>query len=102
MNVNLLEFLFVLDCKVYTLESVNLIRKYWLILDIPLSYLLSRRRYILKNDERKLIIEAMKQHYSQYVWFRRLYVKFSRYIVINTLQQLDLVDLELELTLDDE
>ena len=30
--------------------------------------------------------KAMQCHWSQYVWFRRLYVIFSRYMIMNTLK----------------
>lgn len=36
--------LYVAVCKVYVLESVNILRKYWSIFDIPFCYLLSRNR----------------------------------------------------------
>ena len=32
---------------------------------------------------------AMRQHESQYVWFRRLYVVFSRYMAFNTFRYMD-------------
>ena len=31
---------------------------------------------------------AMREHASQYVWYRRLYVLFSRYVFVNTLERL--------------
>jgi N-acetylglucosaminylphosphatidylinositol deacetylase len=43
----------------------------------------------------------MKAHHSQYVWYRRLYMRFSRYTFINTLKEIEIVDLELDLELDD-
>jgi len=30
----------------------------------------------------------MRAHQSQYVWFRKLYMIFSRYVVMNTLTQM--------------
>ncbi|KRT78966.1 hypothetical protein AMK59_8031 [Oryctes borbonicus] len=88
-------------CRVFVLESVNILRKYWLLLDIPLSFLLSRYRFISTQNDRKKINEAMKKHKSQLVWFRRLYLIFSRYTIINTLQQMDISDIELDLEIDD-
>lgn len=88
-------------CKVYTLESINVLRKYWLVFDMPMSFVLSTHRYILRWTQRDKIIDAMRRHTSQYVWFRKLYVRFSRYMLINTYQQLDMIDLELDLTIDD-
>ncbi|KAF5281678.1 hypothetical protein FQR65_LT14608 [Abscondita terminalis] len=89
------------ECKVYVLETINVLRKYWLILDIPICYILSRHRYILSTFDYNVVKTAMKQHQSQLVWFRRLYLLFSRYIMINTLQRVELSDLELEIELDD-
>lgn len=66
---------------VYELESVNLFRKYSAFFDVvsvaslcvfvPVKYFF--RSY-----------QAMKCHQSQLVWFRRLYILFSRYMYINT------------------
>ncbi|XP_017781954.1 PREDICTED: N-acetylglucosaminyl-phosphatidylinositol de-N-acetylase [Nicrophorus vespilloides] len=90
------------SCNVYVLESVNIVRKYWLLLDIPISYILSRIRYIATNTDRCLLKRAMQQHQSQYVWFRKLFLRFSRYQMINTLQKMDRQDIELDLELDDD
>ncbi len=35
-----------------------------------------------------LLQRAMACHWSQYVWFRRLYVCFSRYLVVNSFREL--------------
>ena len=43
----------------------------------------------------------MAAHKSQYVWFRKLYMIFSRYTFINTLQEVNALDLELDLQFDD-
>ena len=103
-------------CSVYVLETVNLLRKYWLLLDIPVSFLLSRirlvsggvfsgvtvcSRYLVTSTDRALLHRAMRQHESQLVWFRRLYMLFSRYMLINSLQLMELSDIELDLEIDD-
>ncbi|XP_004928872.1 N-acetylglucosaminyl-phosphatidylinositol de-N-acetylase [Bombyx mori] len=88
-------------CTVYTLDSVNILRKYMGFLDLPLSFILSSKRYFLRWTESRRIVRAMKLHSSQMVWFRYLYVMFSRYMVINTLRKVNLVDIELELEVDD-
>ncbi|KAI7899911.1 putative deacetylase LmbE-like domain-containing protein [Cokeromyces recurvatus] len=74
--------------KLYRLESLPVIRKYIGLIDFlipnkgsvrmispPLAYLLTHK--------------AMRQHKSQLVWFRWLYVSFSRYMFINDLIQED-------------
>lgn len=88
-------------CTVYTLDSVNIFRKYIGFLDLPLSFLLSSKRYFLRWTESRRIVRAMKRHRSQMVWFRFLYVFFSRYMIINTLRRISLADIELELEVDD-
>ncbi|XP_026314320.1 N-acetylglucosaminyl-phosphatidylinositol de-N-acetylase [Hyposmocoma kahamanoa] len=88
-------------CTVYTLDSVNILRKYISFLDLPLSFVLSSKRYFLRWTESRRVVRSMKEHRSQMVWFRYLYVMFSRYIVINTLRRISLADIELELEVDD-
>lgn len=58
-------------------------------------------RYFLRWTESRRVVRAMRRHHSQMVWFRRLYVLFSRYMVINTLRLISLADIELELEVDD-
>ncbi|XP_030040111.2 N-acetylglucosaminyl-phosphatidylinositol de-N-acetylase [Manduca sexta] len=88
-------------CAVYTLDSVNILRKYLGFLDLPLSFVLSSKRYFLRWTESRRVVRAMKRHRSQMIWFRYLYVMFSRYMVINTLRRISLADIELELEVDD-
>ncbi|PNF27907.1 N-acetylglucosaminyl-phosphatidylinositol de-N-acetylase [Cryptotermes secundus] len=88
-------------CKAYALESINTLRKYSAMLDIPISYLLSSYWYIISLSDRKILKTAMAAHRSQYVWFRKLYMNFSRYAVINTFKEIEILDLELDLELDD-
>ncbi|EGG14453.1 phosphatidylinositol glycan [Cavenderia fasciculata] len=76
--------------KGYELESVNIIRKYIGIGDVFFS------KWIFSSYDRlytayKLFgknFEAMKQHASQLVWFRYLFVLFSRYSYCNTLVEI--------------
>ena len=65
------------------------------------NYLICYFRYFLRWTESRRVTRAMKQHKSQMVWFRYLYIMFSRYMVINTLRKINLVDIELELEVDD-
>lgn len=75
-------------CAVYALESVNIFRKYWSFLDLPYSCLLSSKWYFLSWSQSTAIVKAMKRHSTQMVWFRYLYLYFSRYVVINTLKEI--------------
>ncbi|XP_076175697.1 phosphatidylinositol glycan anchor biosynthesis class L [Ptiloglossa arizonensis] len=89
-------------CKLYVLESVNIIRKYVQLLDLPISLLSASYWYLVTYDQKKIIKNAMIAHKSQYVWFRKLYMIFSRYTFINTFQEVSALDLELDLEFDDE
>nr|XP_021142641.1 LOW QUALITY PROTEIN: N-acetylglucosaminyl-phosphatidylinositol de-N-acetylase [Columba livia] len=76
-------------CRVLVLESVNLFRKYISVLDVPLSCLLPRDAlFILTEEETEQARRAMRCHRSQLLWFRRVYMLFSRYMVINSLRLL--------------
>lgn len=57
---------------------------------------------IVANIKELPLQKAMAAHESQYVWFRKLYMIFSRYTFINTLQEVCALDLELDLQFDDE
>ncbi|NWU06415.1 PIGL acetylase, partial [Cephalopterus ornatus] len=78
-----------LRCHVLVLESVNLLRKYISFLDVPISCLLPRDAlFILTEEETEQAKRAMRCHRSQLLWFRHLYVLFSRYMVVNSLHLL--------------
>ena len=76
------------DTKVFTLRSVNVLRKYSSLLDVPMSFLLASIVYTASVKDWCLLHKAMAAHHSQNVWFRKLYMLFSRYILINTFDQL--------------
>ncbi|KAM9525623.1 N-acetylglucosaminyl-phosphatidylinositol de-N-acetylase isoform 1-T1 [Guaruba guarouba] len=76
-------------CSVLVLESVSIFRKYISILDVPISYLLSSDAlFILTEEETEQAKRAMRCHRSQLLWFRHIYMLFSRYMVINSLRLL--------------
>lgn len=74
------------NIKLYRLVSIPLVRKYIGIMDLLLP---------IKNTDKITFVssplayltahKAMRQHKSQLVWFRWLYVTFSRYMFINDL-----------------
>ncbi|XP_077020087.1 N-acetylglucosaminyl-phosphatidylinositol de-N-acetylase [Tamandua tetradactyla] len=73
-------------CSVLTLQSVNLVRKYISLLDLPVSLLHTQDvLFVLTSQEATQAKRAMSCHHSQLHWFRRLYVLFSRYMRINSL-----------------
>ncbi|XP_077167320.1 N-acetylglucosaminyl-phosphatidylinositol de-N-acetylase [Paroedura picta] len=76
-------------CRVLTLETVSLFRKYLSVLDLPISCLHSRDvLFVLTREEAETAQRAMRCHRSQLLWFRRLYMFFSRYMVVNSLRSL--------------
>ncbi|NXQ35881.1 PIGL acetylase, partial [Alaudala cheleensis] len=76
-------------CRVLVLESVNLCRKYISFLDVLISCLLpSDALFILTEEETEQAKRAMRCHHSQLLWFRRLYLLLSRYLVVNSLRLL--------------
>ncbi|NXA22539.1 PIGL acetylase, partial [Ibidorhyncha struthersii] len=82
-------FFLSLGCRVLLLESVNLFRKYISILDVPLSCLLpGDALFILTEEETEQARRAMRCHRSQLLWFRHIYMLFSRYMMINSLHLL--------------
>ncbi|NWI69318.1 PIGL acetylase, partial [Todus mexicanus] len=76
-------------CRVLVLESVNLFRKYSSVLDVLVSCLLpADALFILTEEETEQARRAMRCHRSQLLWFRQIYMLFSRYMVINSLRLL--------------
>ncbi|KAM5272648.1 N-acetylglucosaminyl-phosphatidylinositol de-N-acetylase isoform 1-T1 [Ctenodactylus gundi] len=73
-------------CSVLTLQSVNTLRKYLSLLDLPWSLMHTQDvLFVLTSEEAARAKRAMSCHRSQLLWFRRLYVVFSRYMRINSL-----------------
>ncbi|XP_030078070.1 N-acetylglucosaminyl-phosphatidylinositol de-N-acetylase [Microcaecilia unicolor] len=73
-------------CSVLTLKSVNIFRKYISLLDLPFSWFQSHDVvFVLSLEEYRQAKNAMKCHCSQLLWFRHLYLLFSRYMWINSL-----------------
>lgn len=91
----------------YTLETVPLWRKFLGCFDIPIAFAsdffagesystqassLSAhpppppRRVLVTHFALPRNVAAMTAHASQFVWFRRLFVAFSRYTFVNTLR----------------
>lgn len=69
------------------LESTNLWRKYLGVLDIGMSVLQARcdhEMVAVVNTQPWRVYLAMAAHYTQFVWYRRLFICFSRFTFINT------------------
>jgi N-acetylglucosaminylphosphatidylinositol deacetylase len=79
----------------FSLVSTGIVRKYLGLLDLPLSCLLGGGSGSLGSlcfalNRPTLNHAAMAAHASQFVWYRRLFVLFSRYSFVNTLAPIDL------------
>lgn len=92
---------YIAGCSIFTLDSVNVCRKYFSLFDLLVSFLLSTNWFVLSWHDVRTVRRAMKQHHTQMVWFRRLYIVFSRYMVINSLREMNLSDIELEMQIND-
>lgn len=67
--------------QMWELESTNIFRKYIGLFDIIFS---SQSNYATVNFNPVYTWKAMATHYSQFVWYRKLFVLFSRYAYLNT------------------
>lgn len=71
------------------------------VLDLLVSLALSTHWCIVDWTGVRTIQRAMRQHKSQLLWFRRLYIHFSRYMIINSLREINISDIELEMQIND-
>ncbi|KAL3998504.1 GlcNAc-PI de-N-acetylase family protein [Acanthocheilonema viteae] len=74
--------------QIFVLESVSIWRKYMIFLDALISSFHSTFLYISSPLLYITAWRAMWAHRSQLVWFRYLYMLFSRYVLINTLKRI--------------
>ncbi|KAK2879761.1 hypothetical protein Q8A73_023573 [Channa argus] len=77
------------DCCFLSLVTVGLLRKYLCFLELPISWLLpSCLCCIIGLEDYRQAKAAMLCHRTQLLWFRYLYITFSRYMFINTFQMI--------------
>lgn len=86
--------------RIYNLKSVNMLRKYSSFFDSFVTYMGSQITLSNKEQSETHIVMAinlssysksvglLKLHTSQMVWFRQLYMIFSRYMLLNDLESL--------------
>ncbi|KAI8093131.1 putative N-acetylglucosaminyl-phosphatidylinositol deacetylase [Halteromyces radiatus] len=84
------------NIQLYKLKTISLPRKYVATLDL---LVMTFQHWIQKSSNQIVLIsppvaylqthKAMRQHESQLVWFRWLYVTFSRYMYINELEKVE-------------
>ncbi|CAM9619213.1 unnamed protein product [Chrysoparadoxa australica] len=75
-----------LGIEAYALESTNMLRKYAGILDFlpTLLFGMMLHQEWFMHFAPALVWSAMSAHASQFVWYRKLFVIFSRYAYINS------------------
>ena len=78
------------DTQIYTLTSVPLWRKYISYIDILFHYLWFKRHQTMNFIHFNIKINwySMKLYATQFIWYRRLFLLFSRYTFFNTIEQI--------------
>lgn len=81
--------------EAWQLDSTSILRKYSGPLDIWVSIFMAwclpgTKQFCLLNEHPAKSFQAMAQHMSQWVWFRKLFVCFSSYTYVNTLLRIEL------------
>mgnify|MGYP001969474845 CR=1 FL=1 len=71
----------------WALVSVNVLRKFALAADAFASFFLEPHVLVVSSNP-LAIVRAMSMHKSQWVWYRKLFVVFSRYTYTNTLKRM--------------
>jgi N-acetylglucosaminylphosphatidylinositol deacetylase len=75
--------------EAYALKSVPVYRKFLSVLDMLPCLFTPHQVFALSSfHEYKTAVKAMFQHSSQLVWFRYLYILFSRFMFINELNKI--------------
>jgi N-acetylglucosaminylphosphatidylinositol deacetylase len=69
----------------YRLESVSITRKYTSLFDLISTVVSGKELFVSLNPLQSY--RAMQAHASQFVWYRKLFVVFSRYSFFNTIVQ---------------
>ena len=71
-----------------SLESLPIYRKYFTLIDLIMNKSTKEICFVLPAKDCFLPHRAMFEHRSQLVWFRYLYLLFSRYIWINNFKEI--------------
>lgn len=76
------------DVQIFVLDSIPLWRKYIGMLDALFSFNRSPFFYMARFRDVAACWKAMWAHRSQLVWFRVLFIFFSRYVYMNSLRRI--------------
>jgi N-acetylglucosaminylphosphatidylinositol deacetylase len=75
------------NLTIHTLDTVCLARKYLFVFDLLWSLAIDHKKILIINKpiDYWILIQAMKAHKTQFVWFRYMYIIASRYMLFNNL-----------------
>lgn len=76
------------DVQIFVLDTIPLWRKYIGMLDALFSFSSSPFFYVARFRDVAACWRAMWSHRTQFVWFRILFVGFSRYVYMNSLRRI--------------
>ncbi|CBL43463.1 N-acetylglucosaminylphosphatidylinositol deacetylase [Caenorhabditis elegans] len=76
------------DVQIFVLDSIAIWRKYIGMLDALFSFGRSPFFYMARFRDVAACWRAMWAHRSQFVWFRVLFIFFSRYVYMNSLRRI--------------
>mmetsp|Transcript_25244 Transcript_25244/g.63208 ORF Transcript_25244/g.63208 Transcript_25244/m.63208 type:complete len:288 (-) Transcript_25244:90-953(-) len=75
--------------QVWVLVSTNVVRRFLMVADVSASFfLLEPRDILVAASNPAQLVRAMRLHASQWVWYRKLFILFSRYSYLNTIRSL--------------
>jgi hypothetical protein len=72
----------------FALRTTGVLQKYLGVVDAAATDGLDPTAFFSSPADVAAIWQAMVAHASQFVWFRRLYLTFSRYVYVNTFIEL--------------
>lgn len=70
-----------IDVEILTLNTVNVLRKYIAFADVNLTFADEWQAFRINAFEAYM---TLAQHTTQLVWFRKLFIIFSRYTYVNS------------------
>ncbi|CAB3407751.1 unnamed protein product [Caenorhabditis bovis] len=76
------------DVQIFVLDSIPLFRKYIGLFDALFSFGRSPFFYFARFRDVGACWAAMLAHRSQFVWFRALFIVFSRFVYMNSLRRI--------------
>uniref|UniRef100_A0A1B6LIQ9 N-acetylglucosaminylphosphatidylinositol deacetylase n=1 Tax=Graphocephala atropunctata TaxID=36148 RepID=A0A1B6LIQ9_9HEMI len=76
------------NCRIFLLDTLGFMRKYSSLMDCALTVFVSKNVFILSPYEHHVVKQAMAKHKTQFNWYRRLFMCFSRYSYVNSFYEL--------------